>query len=191
MHPVLQHLESFLGKTVGGWKDPAGETWPFHVLRFEGGPILNTVTYSTMGLSDTPLKCPNSGKQIRHELIFMARTAFGDRNVPALLHDIGLEAMSRGTPYLCGDVIGPRGKIFPDTELEAFFVYMPVYLPREFASCHVFGEDVGRIFAWLIPITHQEAHIVFEKGWNTLAKILEEADPDLLDLFRRSVSQKP
>src|SRR2546421_13023824 len=115
MNGLTQHLESFLGEIDIGWKDADGSKWPFFVLRFTGGTIANTITYSTLGLSDTPLFSATSRKNIRHELIMMTRASFADRGTPTILQQVGMEAITSARPYLRGDVIGPRGKLFEDT----------------------------------------------------------------------------
>lgn len=181
---VLEHLESFLGETDGGWKDPPGETWPFYVLGFSHGPIKDSLTLSTLGLSDFELEC--GAKRIRHELMFMTRQSFGSRNIPAILHDVGVEAIERKHPYLRGEVIGPRGKLFPDTELEALFASSPCYFPDEFANCTP-DDGTVRIFVWLIPITRREADFIATSGWKAFEDRLLQADPDLLDMNRKSV----
>jgi hypothetical protein len=186
MKDLIEHLESHLGPIQVGWKDSDGTVWPFHVLRFSGGPLANAVTYSTLGLSDTPLPSPVSPKQVRHELLFMARPAFGDRNIPALLHQVGTEALGRGRPYLRGDVIGPRGTLMPGTAMEALYVSLPVYLPDSFATYRS-PAGVACVLAWLVPITRDEAAFVKTGGWDAFEDQLVRVDPDLLNLSRGSI----
>lgn len=186
MKNLIEHLESHLGQIDVGWKDSDGTAWPFQVLRFLGGPIANTVTYSTLGLSDTALPSPVSGKQVRHELLFMARPAFCDRNIPAILHQVGMEAITSRRAYLRGDVIGPRGALISGTDMEALYVSLPVYLPDSFAT-YKSPEGISCIFAWLVPITSQEAAFAKTKGWETFEDRLASVDPDLLDLRRKSI----
>ncbi len=52
MKNITDHLEEYFGKIGVAWKDADGTPWQFYVLRFLGGPIANTTTYSTLGLSD-------------------------------------------------------------------------------------------------------------------------------------------
>lgn len=185
---LFEHLELFLGETAGGWKDPPGERWPFQVLEFLRGPIADAMILSTLGLSDFPLVSAVSGKEIRHELIFMVRASFGYRNIPPILHDVGKEAIDRGHAYLRGEVIGPRGKLFADTEMEALLLCYPVYLPDEFCTYRSpAGERRG--IAWLVPITRQEAHFVATEGWQAFEDLLVKLNPDLLDMHRRSIVQ--
>jgi hypothetical protein len=113
---IVEHLENHLGLIQAGWKDSDGTPWPFQVLRFTGGPIADAVTYTTLGLSDNSLPSAVSAKQVRHELVFMARPAFCDRNIPAVLHQVGVETIRSASALLRGDVLGPRGALIEGTE---------------------------------------------------------------------------
>jgi hypothetical protein len=183
---LFEHLERYLGETAGGWKDPPGEHWPFQVLQFSGGPVADVTTLCTRGLSSFPLVNPTSAKVMRHELIFMVRSAFGCRNIPAILHDIGKEAIDRERPYLRGELIGPRGKLFSDTEMEALLLFTPVYLPEEF-WIHSSAGGETHFFVWTIPITGREARYVAANGWQPFVDTMAQVNPDLLDMYRPSI----
>ena len=186
MKTLVEHLESFLGQIGFGWKDSDGTQWPFQVLRFLEGPIANCVTYSTLGLSDFALQSTVSSKQIRHELLLMARPIFCDRNIPAVLHQVGMEAVKSENAYSRGDIVGPRGTLISGTQMEAFYVSMPAYLPDDFATFES-PEGISSVIAWLVPITFNEAHFVKSNGWEAFEERLCEVDPDLLDLNRPSI----
>jgi hypothetical protein len=186
MKNLIGHLESHLGRIDVGWNHADGTAWEFQVLRFVGGPIANTVTYTTLGLSDNPLPSPVSAKQVRHELLFMARPAFCDRNIPAILHQVGTEAISSARPYLRGEVIGPRRTLIPGTDMTGLYVALPAYLPDSFAL-YKSPDGISCIFAWLVPITSNEAEFSKTKGWEAFEDRLASIDPDLLDLNRRSI----
>src|SRR5437588_10705028 len=130
MTPVISHLESFCGPIAEGWKfDPDGKEMPFQVIRLERGPTAGTVTFSTLGLSNYPLKSPDCEKLIRHELIMLARAGAVPANFPAVLQQVGAEAITRASPYLRGEVIGPHGRLFSVAEMTALYVSNPVYFP--------------------------------------------------------------
>ena len=116
----------------------------------------------------------------------MARPEFCDLNVPAILHQVGTEAINKGRAYLRGDVIGPRGTLISGTGMEAIYVSVPVYLPDSFATYNS-PEGVCSIFAWLVPITCPEAEFAKTKGWEAFEDRIGSVDPDLLDLRRRSI----
>jgi len=70
--------------------------------------------------------------------------------------------------------------------MEAFFFYMPICLPEEFSTYESStGETRGIV--WAIPITRQEAFFVRDNGWEAFVDLLQEHDPDLLDMHRKSV----
>lgn len=187
---LLYHLEEYLGLMQGFWDGSGeGEKWPFQVGEFflDGGSQ-SVTTLSTLGLSDFPLSgsCEHCGSTYRHELTMMFWPSFGVQNMPFILRDIGKEAISSGYAYLCGQVIGPRGKMFPDTEMEALFLYEPANLPEDFAVYSVPGDE-PRIIVWAIPITRQEAAFAKDNGWESFVELLKEHDPDLFDMYRRSI----
>lgn len=186
MNNIASHLESYLGRIDAGWKDSDGTVWPFYVLRFLGGPILDVVTYSTLGLSDITLPSPVSSKLIRHELVFMVRASLAHRAVPGLLHQVASEAIRSNRPYLRGDVIGPRGILFPGTQMEALYVSPPVYLPDAFAAFES-QHGISCAIAWLVPITSDEAKLVSKRGWPFFEEQLCAQDPDLLDINRPGI----
>lgn len=186
---LVDHLESYLGTIRCGWNElPDGGTAQFHVVEYEGLPsIKGCVAYSTLGLSNLPLApSAKSGQLIRQELLLLARKSFGRENIPALVQQVAQEAIERNRAYLRGDVIGPRGAMFENTLLEAFYVASPVYLPEDFATCTLPTGDVA-VIAWLVPITHAEAEYVHNVGWSRFEDILLAVDPDLLDFRRETV----
>jgi hypothetical protein len=113
----------------------------------------------------------------------LARTQAIPENLGPLLQQVAVEAVTRGRAYLRGEVIGPRGPLFKDSTVTALYVAIPVYFPDEFSG--VDDPDLGTvIFAWLVPITDQEAEFVNRLGWKEFEAKLVKVDPDLLD-FRR------
>jgi hypothetical protein len=183
---VIEHLESFCGPIAEGWKtDPDGAEVPFQIVRLERGPITGTVTFSTLGLSNYALRSATSSKLIRHELVMLARSDAVPNNLAPLLQQVAADSIARGSAYLAGEVIGPRGRLFSGSNFSALYVSAPVYFPSEFAG--VSTENIGRvIFAWLVPITTEEANYTTNNGWNKFEDILSRKNPDLLDLRRHS-----
>jgi hypothetical protein len=187
MTGVIEHLESFCGPIVEGWRlDPDGKQMPFQVVRLERGHIAGTVAFSTLGLSNYPLRSATSPQVIRHELLMLARRDSASSNLPAVLHQVGAEALARESAYLRGEIIGPRGMLFTGSALEALFVSAPVYFPKEFFGTST--QKIGRvIFAWLVPITTKEAGFVTTNGWSKFEDLLSQRQPDLLDYQRHSI----
>ena len=187
MSNLVEHIEAICGSITKGWdSDPDGNAVPFQVVLLERGPIPGTQTVSTLGLSDIELISPVSGKTIRQELVMLFRSDFGVHNLPALVQQVALERIEQHRALLRGDVIGPRDKLVCGSSMTALYVAIPAYFPDSFHSCkREDGEDV--VFAWLVPITTEEAHFVHKRGWQALETNLEERDPDLLDFKRPSM----
>ena len=107
------------------------------------------------------------------------------RQFGAVLQQVAAESIRRGSAYLAGEIIGPRGRLFSGSNFTALYVSPPVYFPSEFAE--VLTENIGHvIFAWLVPIPTEEANYVTRNGWSKFEHILNRENPDLLDLCRLS-----
>ncbi len=187
---VIAHLEAFCGRIDCGWKtDPDGKDMPFQIVRLRAGPLPETVTHATLGLSGFGLCSWGSPKTIRHELVMLSRRGEVPKNIPALLQQVALPAITRKHAYLRGELIGPRGALFEGTELEALYVAAPAYCPEAFATVSTnFGAVV---FAWVVPVTQGEADYIGRNGWRAFEDLLMETDPDLLDIHRPSVVARP
>ena len=98
--PLIQHLEATLGPIECGYE----HDWPFYVLRFAGGPIAECYTFVTLGLSDHILFNPHNQREFRQELVLMARPEWSERNIPAILHQVGTEMLADHQPLLNGQV---------------------------------------------------------------------------------------
>jgi hypothetical protein len=182
-----QHLEKFLGTIQGGWShDADGRKMPFNVVEFAGGPRPNTVTFSTLGLSKTPLRSRTTGKVIHHELVIVIPETMRNGPAPGILQQIGQDAIASEQALLRGDVIGPRGPLFSaDSHMEAFYASIPVYFPDGFATLRDDDRDV--VMVWLVPISRGEAQFVRAHGWNRFEDELVRADPNLIDLRRQTL----
>lgn len=90
-------------------------------------------------------------------------------------------------PLLYGDVVGPAGSLVPGSPMEAIYVCEPTYFPPGFAR-FVTPEGCEIRTRWLIPIYSGEAQLVGDKGAGALEDLLEEQDPDLLNLQRGPVT---
>ena len=184
----VNFLENHLGMIEFGWSyDKNGVKLPFNVVKYTKGPFPDTVTYSTLGLSHHTLKSSESGKIIRQELFIVADSKVGDQNIPILLQQLGLEVIESHIPFLRGQVIGPRGKLFKGTKLEAMYATVPVYFPDSFHEYEVGDGEAPIVQVWMIPITDLEAEFVLKNGWSRFEDLLEEIDPDLIDFTRESI----
>jgi hypothetical protein len=186
MSDLIEHLEQYLGDIVVGYgKDEDGKKLPFQIVRFENAPP-NTVTLVTLGFSAARLGIGAAGRRVRQEYLMTMNAGWDSRNIPAVIHQVAMEAYEKDTGYVRGQVIGPRGTLVSGTAIEALYVTLPVYFPDGF---HVYQPEEGEpiVLAWLVPITAAEARYAGEKGWEAFEDLLAEVDPDLRDLGRVSI----
>jgi hypothetical protein len=187
MSDLVDHLETYLGPIVSGYsKDDEGKKLPFQIARFENARP-RTVTLVTLGFSDIHLALGRDGRRVRQEYLLTVNPKWDAPNLPALLHQVAMEAYEKNSAYLRGQVLGPRGTLVAGTALEALYVAMPVYFPDAF---HVY-ERVGAepiVLVWLVPITASEAHFAKERGYDAFEDLLVERDPDLRDLGREAIA---
>jgi hypothetical protein len=182
--PLIAHLERHLGPIVRGAEDARlPGVW---VVVFSDRPAPGATTYATLGLSHH-LLTGVAGRQYRLELLGCSRAEFDALAPEGALLTVAEEMLARHAPLLRGQVVGPAGSIVPGSTLRAFYCTVPVYFPDALAQCP--ATEPPTVFAWLIPITADEAEFVAVHGWDAFEDLLEACEPDLLDLRRASVVQ--
>jgi hypothetical protein len=184
---VLEHLEAHLGQMSVGWERNAdGIRLPFRVLRFNAAPDPGAVTFSTLGLSTEELRSPRDGRVIRQEFLMTCLADQADYNIPAILQQVALERIRTKEAILRGEVLGPRGSLFPIGGMSALYAAIPVYFPQDIQTVTVaIGQQA--VFVWLMPIHATEAAYVETHGWRAFEELLEREDPDLRDLARAAI----
>lgn len=184
---LVAHLEARLGRIAYGWsRTPDGDKADFAVCRFEGGVFQGVLSFATIGLSSFALTAHGSGRPIHQELLICVRQEYGERNIPALLHEIGAELVREHRAILRGEVVGPRGIALPETQMEAVFGAIPVYFDDAFGAVTLETGDRVAI-SWLVPVTAHEARWVTRHGWRAFEGLLVAQDPDLFDPRRSGV----
>ena len=190
MKTLVEHIEHHLGPIQEGWAEQSdGRELPFQVVRTLRGPLPGTDAYLTLGMSNSPLPSPRSDKRVRQELVMAVRATEISLGVPSVLQQVASEALSLGRPLLRGEVMGPRGAMFPGSEMEALYAAIPVYFADSFSSCDIDGLGTV-VFCWLVPISREEAQFVRHCGWERFEDRLVEENPDLVDVFRRSMNMQ-
>jgi len=181
--PLIQHLESHLGPIKEGWRrDENGLELPIQVALFDQSPSPNNVTFTTIGLSNFPLRM-DDGRSVHQELVLSAHKEFEDWNVPAGLQRLAMHLIESGKAVVRGQCLGPLGKLFPRSDIDSLYVAIPVYFPDSFNAVVQPGHD-PIVMAWLVPLLPSEAVWCRERGWSSLEEELSRQDPDLLNLQR-------
>lgn len=187
MSNLIALAETYLGRIQHGWNQSVlGTPMEFQVAECRDGLLPDVTSFLTLGLANVELASRMTGRCVRHELMLAVGEKYSAFAGPALLQQVGNEALERGTAYLRGDVIGPRGEIYSGGKLQSLYVTFPSCYPDELS---VFCEHDGaeRIIAWLVPITREEAGYITTHGWNHFEDLLVARAPDLFDLDRASI----
>jgi hypothetical protein len=185
---LIQHLEAHLGPISGGFStDAPAREKPFQMVLFDQAPIEDALVVSTLGLSRAPLVNRNNGKPLYMELLMVVRRQDGVRNLPAVVHDIAMSLLAKGSALLQGDVIGPHGPLVAGATVEALYCALPVYFPDSFQQFAPPDGAPSIALVWLVPLTAAEARYRQTHGWDALENELARQDPDLLDFRRPSM----
>ena len=186
MADLIEHLESFLGTMSGGSR--GDETTPdgVQVAWFPGAPFAGVTSLVTLGLSRHHLGLPEGGA-VHQELMMHVPDGEYPARAAGLLFQVAGEMVARQAALPHGQVIGPRGPLFPGSPMTAVVALDPGYLADDFAVCRV-GESVTVFLTWLVPITSDEAEVVRQGGWQVMEHAVAARDPDLTDPRRPPVA---
>jgi hypothetical protein len=184
---LIKHIENYCGEIMEGWSvSQSGDDLPYQIIRTIKGPIEDTKTYVTLGLSNVPLQTVHSKKQIRQELVFVMKKNVIGLGVPSVMQEICSKVLDENRPLLRGDVLHYESSVFNGTTLEAIYVTNPVYFPDDFSACELDNGDFAAM-CWLVPISRNEELFISENGWEAFEELLESTNPDLTDVFRKSI----
>jgi hypothetical protein len=182
---ITDHFEKYLGRFESGWGD---KSCRIQVVQFKQQPFDGAITYATIGMSHIILPFSES-KSIRHELLFSAHESFSSEDIASFLLSFSEFVLSKSQALWRGDVVGPSTPIIDGVAMNAVYASIPVIFDRNLA---VFSESdlvPPIVLVWILPIFEQEAKFVKSNGWEMFESILEEINPDLLDLNRPCVIQ--
>lgn len=182
---IFDHIERYLGQVDGRWGNTAdGDPSPFQVVRC-AGRVIDTTFFCTLGLGNYPL--PNLrpvNKITRQEILIAVPEAFGTRNVPALLQQLGIIAIRRKRPLMRGEIMMGTNPVFSEWPFRGLYVSHPFVVgDNAFTEC--VREDGKHVqFAWLAPIHQQEIDYARKYGHAKLEALFAERAIDLVDLNR-------
>ncbi|VVE72781.1 hypothetical protein PCA31118_04312 [Pandoraea captiosa] len=180
---IVNHLETNLGEISEGWKDAAAAD-NLRVIRFACQPFEGASTFSTLGLSDSPMQFPG-GDVCAQELLFAAWDSYPASKVASFLLTFAEYVRSQSRALLRGEVFGPSTPLIPGVAANGVYASLPAIYPDELA-CYRASKPPA-ILVWLVPLIGRECEIVRRNGWGDFEKLLESSNPDLLDLDRPSL----
>ncbi len=175
IHPLLQRYRDFLGNPCSRYAIPLAHGNKLLLYEYPAQPCEGATTIVSLGLSECPVHLPQ-------EILFCTYNQFLSDEVFKLLGAVALQAIDSTIKFSRGDILGPAGPLLSTTQMEAFYVTLPTYFDPSLAQV-VTGQTAISVY-WLIPIYKSEVSIVSSRGWDLFETLLEEHDPDLLDLSR-------
>lgn len=183
---ILNHITENLSSIneIIQVEKPSGGYPPFELIKITDQPCKGAITYCTIGISNKLFIKPDS-TPIRHELLFTTYNEFANEEVVHWIFSIGENLLKNKESIELGLVINLIEPIYKESELNAVLFTTPKYFSEELYSMDKIQPHI--VFAWIIPITHQEAKYIKQKGYDCFDEILGEQDPDLLDLRRESI----
>lgn len=178
---IYEHLEHYLGPIIQGWGTNENDLG-VEVSLYKEVDKRGVNTFSTLGLNKKVLNIGN--KKIKQELIFSAYDRYSPNDVSSFLMTFAEHVAKTGNGLLRGEFV--EGKpLINGASVTGVYASIPVLWPD---SMHVFEEThPSTILVWLVPITHEEAIVIRERGWNYFEDFLENSDCDFWDLRRKSL----
>ena len=183
---LILHVEKYLGEMSEDYRIASQASGiSLQVAKFPDQPIRNATTFVTLGVSTIPLQ-QLEGSLLRQEFLFAAKNCNALSNdIAGLLGTIANDVLTNQKVLLHGQVLGPAGPLLDGFDKTALYLTHPAYFPE---GLHFFRDSSPEtVFAWLVPITTDEATFVREVGWEHFEDHLTNENPDLLDLGRRSL----
>ena len=154
-----------------------------HVLEFDGALDRRIRTYASIGLSRLTLA--QKQEPLRQEVIFDCEPTFANEAwVTLVTHLAGIAAL-RGTTLQLFEVLELDAGLRRLTRIPAVMCWSPLY--HSDAVQFIPSTTPATVPVWLMALTEQESTFANERGWEDLMALIEERQPDALDLKRRSI----
>jgi Suppressor of fused protein (SUFU) len=184
---LARHIEKYVGPIRHGWnRDILGNPTPFCVIECEDRLSADVDVYSTLGLSNFPLRSRSTKKLIRQEIILLQEKTSNVNGIQSILIQLGRQCIDSGFAYLRGDAIGPLPFEINAIDNKAIYITSPSYYEAEFAT-KALGFEEKIVFAWAFWITASEFNFIQKKGWKVFEDILEDKGANVLEFDRESV----
>jgi len=147
-----------------------------HLLEYRDVPCQDGIVLATLGLASSQLH------DFKEELVFLCYREFLSETLLSLVAAVAEEVAASQHPLYRGEVMQLATPLF---EMAGLYVYPPVYLSEDFEPIYV--RNVPVHVAWLLPIHQAEIDWIKKFGAGAFASLLQERDPDLMDLTRLSI----
>jgi hypothetical protein len=187
INKVFAYLEKHLGTEVlrsTAKSNDTGQVLDVSLSLFNHQPATDAFTLASTGMSNKIFKQPD-GISIRHELLFCAYNQFRSDKIYENLFDVIAYQLEQDESVCAGELFDCEAPIMPNSPLEAFLFYSPIYFKEALYLFEAIKPPVA--FVWAIPIHRKELTFIANEGADAFDDLLEKYDPDLLDLNRAAI----
>jgi len=183
VHPVIQHIESLLGRIdpeVGCWHWTFRDGSTLAGAAFRDHPHAGATTVCSVGLGRHTL-CSTRG-HIHQEVLLACWHRYLSERLTKLVALVAEDVLASHIALSPGRVLGPAGPLIPNSGLEALLCLEPRLHGAALGVCG--NTQPVTEFVWLVPITPAEAQEVSASGYEELFARWEWENVDLLDWHR-------
>lgn len=124
---------------------------------------------------------------MRQELIIAVPDSFGNRNIPALLQQLGLTALAHNCAFLRGEVIAKAHPVFLNLQFFGFVAAQPAFAEDDEFAEYMTEDGRSIVLVWMIPIFRNEIEFIRNQGWDRFESEVIQGGADLVELDRCSV----
>lgn len=178
---IIEHVEKYLGPIDHGWKDNDSD---FQVVSFKDSPGETVSTFLSLGLSNHVMKLSKS-REVRQELVLSVYSIAIGSMVVSIMLSLCEAIAGRGKAVLRGEVIPLSQEVAKRIGFDAVYCAIPVFFDDEF--CTYDESSPPTVMVWVLPIYQGEAEYIDAHGWDKFEDLMEEKDPDLCSLGRKSI----
>jgi Suppressor of fused protein (SUFU) len=181
---VLEAIADAYAAHLGTPEERRHVTERLHVLRYRTGEHSDVATYVTLGLAELVVRQETG--DVRQELLFECHQRFASDAWVSVLTFVAGRVAIDGAAVPAFEVVALDTALRKVTGVAALLCFTPIY---HSSSLHVIeGTDPPTVVVWLVPLHETEAALARRDGWESLVSILEQRQPDLLDLKRRPIA---
>lgn len=181
----IEHYEKLLGEINTGWKYNI-KNKEIRVSEILNSPVNGVITYATLGFSEFVFDTEYTHR--RYEFFISIYDKYKDMYIKDILISFSEYIINFNYQIKIGDIFKGDGNLLglSKSGLKNYFCYLPVYYNKKelyvFKKCNPFVH-----FVWLIFINDNEMEYIKLNGWENFIDLLDEKDPDFLDLCRPSI----
>lgn len=176
---VVEHLEKYIGE-ISRAVDVLDKKYNLTISLYDNIPFDDIRTYSTLGMNRYYV-------DYYYEFIFVCIAKYDENEIASFLTSFAEYLIDRKKGVRRGDIISFDFTMTSETKMNSLYFTLPFYFDDDLQELQL--EDKGIVFPLIVPVYHEEAKLIEEKGWKSFERFLEENEiNDLWDLKRDKYS---